>query len=618
MNTPRAAVASEGERPDHAGKAPWGFRLSIGPKLIGLVSVLLFLMLAVAAYSYWKTKSMTSAVGGLSEELLPLVNALNEVEVQMWEQQVALERALRLAERPSEQAGALEAALRRFRALGREVREALREAKRQARDAASRAVLPEDAAQLGGVRATLRVLQREHNYYQTHALERLAADGVTTPELQAEEGPDQSVEAIRASWPARDRELIGDVARLEDELRSLRSELGDFTQERATRLGESQAQRLWLSLQNLALTGGAFLLGVLVAAAVTRRIVRPIKELVRAANRVEGGNLDVEVVATSRDEVGELARAFNTMVAGLRARERVKETFGKYLDPRIVEDVVEGGGIAEAGGERQVMTVFFSDVAGFSGISEQLTPSGLVKVINRYLTLATIPIARHSGVVDKFVGDAVMAFWGPPFTSPADHARLACQAALEQFDQLDEFRRQLPELLGFRKGLPLIDIRVGLCTGDLVVGNIGSERAKSYTVMGDTVNIASRLEGVNKQYGTRILIAEETWQAVADDFETREVDNIMVVGKKEPTRVYELLARKGQLESAAMELRDAFEAGLQAYRNRDWDGAATRLTTCLEIDNSDGPAQVFLNRIKLLRKDSPPPDWDGVWRLQQK
>src|SRR5262249_22056114 len=142
--------------------------------------------------------------------------------------------------------------------------------------------------------------------------------------------------------------------------------------------------------------------------------------------------------------------------------------------------------------------------------SEEMTPVGLVKVLNRYLTVLSEPVRRNNGIVDKYIGDAVMAFWGPPFAAAADQARPACFAGLEQLAALPEFQDELPELTGVRRGFPIVQMRVGIATGDVVVGNIGSEQIRNYTVIGDTVNVASRLEGASKAYGTRILIGERT------------------------------------------------------------------------------------------------------------
>lgn len=307
-----------------------------------------------------------------------------------------------------------------------------------------------------------------------------------------------------------------------------------------------------------------------------------------------------------------------TMVTERRMKERIKDTFETYMDPRIVEDIIKHPDGMKTTGERRVVTVFFSDMEKFSSMSEQLTPRGLVNLINQYLTLASEPIKRHNGVIDKYIGDGIMAFWGPPFTSEDEHATLACYAALEQLAKLAEFRRMLPDLMGLRKGLPVINIRVGVATGEVVIGNIGSNISRSYTLMGDTVNIASRLESASKQYGTQLLISEETQTMAQEAIETRELDAIRVVGKSEPVRVFELLARKGEIDQATAHLRECFERGLNAYRKRDWDRAQADFAACLAIAPTDGPSQLFLARLQHLREHPPADDWDGVWSLTEK
>jgi adenylate cyclase len=239
-------------------------------------------------------------------------------------------------------------------------------------------------------------------------------------------------------------------------------------------------------------------------------------------------------------------------------------------------------------------------------------------MMNQYLTLASESIRRHNGIIDKYIGDAIMAFWSPPFTNEDEHARLACFAALEQLLILNEFRRMLPDVTGFRKGLPNIDIRIGLATGEVIIGNIGSHISRNYTVMGDTVNIASRLESASKYYGTRLLMSEETQVMARDTIETRELDSIRVMGKSNPVRVFELLARKGELGWALADLRESFERGLAAYRNRDWDRAQADFAACLEINPGDGPSKLFVARLQYLRDRPPAENWDGVWSLAEK
>jgi adenylate cyclase len=254
----------------------------------------------------------------------------------------------------------------------------------------------------------------------------------------------------------------------------------------------------------------------------------------------------------------------------------------------------------------------------FTTISEQMTTDVLVNMINQYLTMASESIRRYNGIIDKYIGDAIMAFWAPPFTNEHEHATLACFAALEQLSILNEFRKVLPDIRGFSKGIPNIDIRIGLATGEVIAGNIGSHISRNYTVMGDTVNIASRLEGASKYYGTRLLMSEHTQVMARDAIETRELDSIRLVGKSDPVRVFELLARKGELGWAAADLRERFERGLAAYRNRDWDRAQAEFSACLEIDPADAPSKLFVARLQYLRDRPPAENWDGVWSLAEK
>jgi class 3 adenylate cyclase len=301
----------------------------------------------------------------------------------------------------------------------------------------------------------------------------------------------------------------------------------------------------------------------------------------------------------------------------LRHKERMRETFGKYVDPRIVEGLIDRPTLA-VDGQRRVMTVLFCDVKGFSGTSEGMTPQGLVKVMNRYVSAMSAPIRDHGGVIDKYIGDAIMAYWGPPFTDNADQARLACLAALDMLERVVPLRAEFPELLGVRS-LPIsFDIRIGIATGEALVGSIGSELMMSYTVMGDTVNLASRLEGANKLYGGRVLVSAATVAGADDAIETREIDRVVMLGQTHPQAIFEIIGRKGELTQAQVELRTNYSEGLAAYRARYWEGARRAFVAALESIPNDGPSVTFIKRIDGLMANPPGDEWDGSWHLDQK
>jgi adenylate cyclase len=273
----------------------------------------------------------------------------------------------------------------------------------------------------------------------------------------------------------------------------------------------------------------AAFVGLIFANMVSGGIIRSVRQLLEGTRAVEAGRLDQSIEVKTGDEIGQLAEAFNRMVVQLRDNLHVRETFGKYIDPRVVEGLINHPALTGAEGQRRVMTVLFCDLKGFTSLSEGMTPQGLVKVMNRYLSIMSEPIRTNRGIIDKYIGDGIMAYWGPPFVGETDHARFACLAALEMIERIATLRREIPELLGVR-GTPMetCDLRIGVATGEALVGSIGSDVMMSYTVMGDVVNLASRLESANKLYGTRNLVSERTIAAGGAAVEVREIDRVVV------------------------------------------------------------------------------------------
>lgn len=297
-----------------------------------------------------------------------------------------------------------------------------------------------------------------------------------------------------------------------------------------------------------------------------------------------------------------------------REKKKVKGAFSMYLSPDVISQVLDDPDALKLGGEKKELTVFFSDVRSFTTISESLSPEKLCELMNDYFTPMTAIILRSGGVLDKYIGDAVMAFWGAPIPV-AGHAEVAAQSAIQMLFALDKLKADLKA-----KGFPTIDIGIGLNTGSMSVGNMGSNERFCYTVMGDAVNLGARLEGLTKEYGIKIMISEFTRaQLKRPDLFVRDLDDIRVKGKLEPVKVFELM-RPDALpsEQAIKNLIAEFELGRAAYRQQDWPKAKRQFMNCLTIRPDDGPASLYLSRIEEQEQTPLIPNWDGVYTFKHK
>jgi class 3 adenylate cyclase len=457
----------------------------------------------------------------------------------------------------------------------------------------------QDTSQLSRLDARMEFLQTRHQEIERAraAVDTAVVAGDTIVWKEKLQELDQVRDLFNAELELTRRDMM-----------NLLADFGHIVQET-----QASAARYGLVLLILALA-----LGAAMAVIIAAGLVRPLRRLLQGTMRVQQGALDTEVPVTSRDEVGELTIGFNAMMKELRAKARIRETFGRYVDPRIVESIIDRPDRLVGAGERREMTVFFCDMKGFTSLSEGMTPAGMLRVVNHYLSLMSGPIRRNHGIIDKYIGDAIMAFWGPPFTPAEDQARLACVAGLEQLAILPAFRAELPEITGLKRGIPHLDMRIGAATGEVVVGNIGSDVSMSYTVMGDTVNFASRLEGANKAYGTHLLVNARSAELAAETIVFREIDLLLVEGKQDPQKVFEVLGRKGELPQAMVRLAEHYAEGLAAYRGRAWTEAEAAFRAALAVVPDDGPSKVFLERIPRLVAEAPGVDWNGVWALSEK
>ncbi len=294
-------------------------------------------------------------------------------------------------------------------------------------------------------------------------------------------------------------------------------------------------------------------------------------------------------------------------VAERRGRVMIKAMFSTYVSPSIVDELVSNPEKLKLGGERRELSVLFSDLEGFTALAESRPPEELVGLLNEYLSSMTQIVLKNQGTLDKFEGDLIMAFWGAPVPGE-DHARKACTAALQMQATLASIRLEW----GLKKR-PLLSARIGINTGEMVVGNMGSTEKFNYTVIGDSVNLASRLEGANKSYRTGIIISEYTHRFIKDDFICRELDIVAVKGRTEPVTIYELRNFRGSKnEDVELKFIAHFEAGLRAYREQRWDEATARFDQALSASPNDYPSELHLDRIRRFRNNPPGANWKGI------
>jgi len=407
-------------------------------------------------------------------------------------------------------------------------------------------------------------------------------------------------------------QLAHDADKLIVQLDKLREDITAFSDTAIERAAELEA----LALKSAIIaTIAAGLISIILSSIVISGLLRPMKALSAGVKRIEEGDLEIELIQHSRDEVGSLTKSFNSMAAGLRSTQQIKDTFGQYVDPRIVSNLL-GNGIEAENGRKEIASVYFSDIVGFSGLSEKFTPSGIVKVLNSYFDLMSGSVSDRDGVIDKYIGDAIMAFWAQPFCEQQECADNAVEAAVQNIKKLQEFQRELPELTGLRQGAPQLNQRIGLATGEAVIGSIGSKNSKNYTIIGDTVNLAARLEAANKVYGTELLVCERTAQSTKK-YEFRLIDKIRVYGKIEPNSIYTVINNDDFTTDEMTEIRDISQSAFSAYSSANFDEAVKAYQNILAIYPNDTVAKIFLSRIEILKNKNADEGWDGVWQIDK-
>jgi len=348
-------------------------------------------------------------------------------------------------------------------------------------------------------------------------------------------------------------------------------------------------------------------IAIALAIALGRSISRPIMSLSGEAEKIRNFELDHAIDIKSRiKEMYLLTTALSSMQTGLRA-------FKRYVPAELVRQLIQTGEAARRGGKKSELTFFLSDIAGFTPISESMSPEALMVHISEYLDELTSIIMAKSGTVDKYIGDAIMAFWGAP-VADIDHAAHACEAALACQEKIEELNTKWEN-----EGKTPLPTRIGIHAGEAIVGNIGSSERINYTVIGDNVNLASRLEGANKVYGTQIIISRSVYEKVSDKFVVRPLDLIAVKGKEQSIMVYELVGRRDDgVPSEKMDMIQQFSRALDLYFKQDWDGAIEMFLDIQRRFPFDHVTTLYIKKCKQFQQDPPGADWNGITFMDSK
>lgn len=575
------------------------FNQTIRRKIVGIALGLIVLMLVTSILSM----VMSSQVGILLDELtnryIPAYGDLARANIRSLERSVALRRMVMMKMQAPSEEEAYAARLREFEDADRKIDEEAEGARKLINAIIDDTRTPSDNAALARIETRIETavteLRRDQNEDHAKLLRQVDAK-----QMVEARGTLEHIDALRDQFNQK--------------IDAIRSDM--LKQVFASTATVVSHQRQAIIISGI-VTLLAAVVGFVFALLVSSGITRPVRLLLAGTREVEAGRFDKAITVSTQDEIGELAAAFNRMVEQLRQNERIRETFGRYIDPKVVQGLIDRPEVA-VDGQRRVMTIMFCDMSGFTSMSEGMTPRGLVKVMNHYFTVMSGPIRNNRGVIDKYIGDAIMSYWGPPFIEEDEQAVLAGLAAVDMVEQVPALQQQLPDLLGIRAMPALCDLRIGIATGEVLTGSIGSELMMSFTVMGDAVNLASRLEAVNKVYGTRILISQATADAIGSRLELREIDRLAVVGQSAPQPVFEVMGRAGALAAPREGLRTHYAEGLAAYRGCRFDDARTAFNAALEGVPGDGPSLAMLARIAQFEASPPPADWDGAWRMESK
>ena len=360
-------------------------------------------------------------------------------------------------------------------------------------------------------------------------------------------------------------------------------------------------------LMTLIMCVGILFFGILIVVNLVRRVVKPLKKITAEIKKIQNFELEGNKRIRSRiKEVTYMADALYSMKKGLR-------TFQKYIPASLVRQLIESGEDVRVGGVKKPLVILFSDIQNFTSISEQVEPDQLTRHICQYFDELSKIITTNSGTIDKYIGDAIMAFWGAPLPVITP-CHKAAEAALRCIQRSTELNTQWQQA-----GKPVLYTRIGVHLGDVIVGNLGSSERLNYTAIGDAINIASRLEGINKIYGTQIIVSDSVYQQIKDQFILRKIDRVILKGKVTSDSIYELVAeRRDQVTYDFEKYTMYFTQAFEAYQQKKWDEAISLFSACLEVYHTDPLAPVFIQRCREFEIIPPTKNWDGAWSIHEK
>jgi len=347
--------------------------------------------------------------------------------------------------------------------------------------------------------------------------------------------------------------------------------------------------------------------GIVLVSTLITAVVRPLNKITKEIVKIRNFELsDTSIIHSRIKEVSYMAEALHSMKNGLRS-------FQKYVPSSLVRQLIESGEDARVGGTKKQICIMFSDINNFTSISEKTSPELLTRHICEYFDELSNIIISGRGTIDKYIGDAIMAFWGAPHTEEQSPL-LAAKAAIECIKKLNVLNVKWA-----LEGKPVLATRIGIHFGDAIVGNLGSSERLNYTAIGDSINIASRLENINKIYGTQIIISDTVYQAIKDQFQTRMLDRVTLKGKIEPYYIYELISdNANDLTYDLDQYKQVFENAFSAYQRQEWDTAINYFDTCLRIYPDDNVAKLFIARCEKFKSNTSTDTWNGIWALNEK